>query len=230
MRYYENQTDGLRIVLAHWSKGGAGWVGFPTDRWKLDAIDEKWSERFGTHLPPHVRHARRKRQQPTAFALAHRYAGAPASKAWVWLIRTDGDLGPDGSDWRREDWQKSAPEIGDADRRLKVTREPRARGDWAWTWRLGDRHLNLIGSQWRDLVVRGAADDLRFSIESSVKGLPMFGGVRRQLVREMEKQRRRWDHLHPGRPFPWVELPRMGQFRRSPAADLAPAQGATAAA
>lgn len=217
MKYYANQTDALRVILSIWSKSPGGWVSFPTDRWKLEALDEKWSERFGTNLPPHVRHLRRKRGQPNAFALAHRAAGLPASRCQVWLIRTDGDLGPEGSDWRKERWTTTPPEISDADRRLKMTREPRPRGDWAWTWKLGERHLNLIGSHWRDLVEAGNADELRFAIEASARGLPMFGGVRRQLLAELERQRKRWKHKHRRRPFPDVELPRMGRFRRSPA-------------
>jgi hypothetical protein len=229
MRYYDNQTDGLRSVLRYWSRGCVAWVAFPIDRWKLDVLDEKWSERFGTRLPAHVRHVRRTRGQPNAYALAHRYAGAPEIRAWVWLIRTDGDLGPEGSEWRREQWTTSPPQIGTEDQRLKVTREPRPRGDWAWTWKLGDRHRKLIGTHWRALAEQGDADGLRAAIEAAARGLPMFGGVRRQLLAEIELQRRRWQHLHPARPFPQVELPRMGAFR-CPPADAAANQGADVAA
>jgi len=210
MRYFENQTDGLRHLLKQWSTVAVAWVGFPADRTRLDAISEKWAERFGTRLPPHVRHARTSRNQPTAIAFAHRLAGT--HRVQVWLLRTQGDLGPPESPWNKETWKTTPPEIGSAETRLYVTRDPRLRGDYAWTWRLGDKHINTIGSHWRDLVQTGDASELRFAIESCGKGLPMFGGVRRQLMAEIERQKRRWTHQWRDKPFPKVVLPKMGKF------------------
>ena len=213
MRYFENQTDGLRHLLKLWSKDAVAWVGFPAEDFKLKAIGEKWAERFGTNLPPHVRHDRRTRNQPNAFAFAHRLAGT--TKPQVWLLRTAGDLGPPQSDWSKEAWNTEPPEVGNAETRLYVTKEPRIRGDYAWTWRLGQKHLNLIGSQWRSLAESGQSSELRFAIQSSAKGLPMFGGIRRQLLAEIALQKRRWTHKWPNKPFPAVELPRMGRFAAS---------------
>lgn len=213
MKEFENQTDGLRHLLRLWSRDAAGWVGFPAKLEKVAALDEKWAEVFGTRLPTHVRHARRQRGQPCAYAFCHPRAGLPGTQRWVWLLRTDGDLGPPDSSWQREVWQISPPELGDAEVRLKIAREPRPRGDWRWTWRLGDRHRNMIGSEWRDHVVAGRGEDLRFAVERAGKSLPMFGGVRQQLLNELEMQRRRWHKLHPTRPWPAaIELPRMGKF------------------
>lgn len=212
MRYYDNQTDGLRHLSFLWSRNKpVGWVGFPTDQSRLDALDEKWSERFGTRLPSHVRHLRTKRRQPNGLAFAHRLAGT--HRVQVWLLRTAGDLGPPESPWNKEAWNTTTtPEIGTAETRLYMVRDARDRGDYAWTWKLGTRHINLIGSHWRDLVQRGDADELRFAIKSCAAGLPMFGGVRRQLMVEMERQKRRWTHQWRDKPFPKVVLPKMGKF------------------
>lgn len=210
MRHFDNQTDGLRHVLRLWSRDAVAWVGFPTDDFKLEALREKWAERFGIRLPPHVRHDRRRRNQPNAYALSHRLAGT--QRIQVWLLRTEGDLGPIESDWRKEAWRTDPPEIGGADSRLYITKEPRLRRDYAWTWRLGQKHLNLIGSQWRDLAEAGNDEELLFAIRSAATGLPMFGGVRRQLAAEMALQARRWAHKWPNKPFPAFVLPRMGRF------------------
>lgn len=215
MRHYENQTDGLRHCLRLWSKDAVASASFPTQISKLETLSEKFAEAFGTNLPSHIRHARRKAGQPNAYAFAHRFAGAPANMCWVWLMRTDGDLGPVGSDWQRESWNTSPPQIGSAETRLKITKEPRPRGDYAWTWRLGDRHLNMVGSEWRDHVVAGRGDELKFAVEQAGSSLPMFGGIRRQLTKELELQKRRWRKLHPRRPWPNIpSLPRMGKFNR----------------
>ena len=210
MRYFDNQTDGLRHLLKLWSKDAVGWVGFPIEDFKLQPLSEKWAERFGTNLPTHVRHARRQRGQPNAYAFAHRLAGT--HKLQAWLLRTEGDLGPPASDWRKEAWKADPPEVGTSETRMHITKEPRLRRDYAWTWRLGQKHLHLIGSHWRDLVEAGNADELRFAIQSAASGLPMFGGIRRQLEAEMRLQQRRWTHKWPSKPFPGVTLPRMGRF------------------
>lgn len=218
MREFDNQTDGLRHLLRVWSMeaaaGAAGWVGFPAKVEKLCGLDAKWAESFGTRLPSHVRHSRRKRGQPVAYAFSHPRAGLPGTYRWVWLLRSGGDLGPSHSDWNREAWETSPPELGDAETRLKIVKEPRPRGDWRWTWKLGQKHLNMIGSEWRDHVVAGRAQDLVFSVERAAKGLPMFGGVRLQLAKELELQERRWNKLHPTRPWPLggFKLPKMGRF------------------
>lgn len=211
MRHFENQTDGLRHLLRLWSTEAVAWVGFPADPAKLDAIAEKWAERFGTNLPTHVRHERRRRGQPNAYAFSHRIPRS--QKVQVWLLRTDGQIVA-GSAWAAESWKSNPPEIGDSETRLVMVREPRPRRDYAWTWRLGPKHLNLIGSHWRTLVESGDADGLRFAVASQAKGLPMFGGIRRQLAGELERQRRRWLMRWPSKPWPGPKtLPMMGRFK-----------------
>lgn len=221
MRIFENRTDGLRHLLRIWSResGDAAWITFLTAREKLPALDAKWAETFGTHLPAHVRHARRQKGQPVAFALAHPEAGQPG-KWRVWLIRTAGDLGPPQSPWRRENWNSARPHFGPQEIGMQIVREPRPRGDWAYTWKLTDKHINQIGQAWRAAVERGDGQELRFLFESAVSGLPMFGGVRRQIVKEVERQARRWAHKWPNRacPISAAKVPRMGRFSPGQAA------------
>jgi len=218
MKRYDNATDGLKLVLRHWSAGCTAWVGFPAEERKLDALDTKWAEIYGTRLPPHARHARRKRGQPTALALAHR---APMGKWQAWLLRTDGDDGDPGSPWRHEKWIRTPPVVGPKDAELRMVMMPRLRRDYRWTWVLSDRHLNMIGSHLRTLVKAGNAGELVFALHSTMKGLPMFGGVRQQLRKEITSQERLWKRCWQDRPWPWPPaaypwsdgVPMMGGYR-----------------
>lgn len=208
---YDNATTGLRYVLARWSAGCTGWVGFPAYEGKLDALSEKWADSFGTRLPGHVRHARQKKGWPNAYACAHPLHG---SDRWqVWLLRTAGDDVSPITAWSREKWIPAPPSYGRAESQLVIVREPRPRRDYAWTWRLSDRHLNSIGSHWRSLVLHGDADTLAYAIGRATSSLPMFGGIRRQVSKELAALERLWRKKWPNRAWPGpVSLPMMGRF------------------
>lgn len=210
MLFYENATDGLRQVQAVWSKGCTGWVGFPTSEDKLEALAEKWAEAFGTRLPGHARHVRTKRGLPNAYAYAHPLHGG---KIQVWLLRTAGFDASPNTPWSREKWISTPPIYGAKDSQLVMVREPRARGDYAWTWRMTDRHLNAVGSFWRGSVLRGNADGLAFDVSRTVSALPMFGGVRRQLLKELSALERLWKKKWPNRAWPGADVPMMGKFK-----------------
>lgn len=187
MRYIEDITPALQAVLRSWATGDTScWVSFVVDESKVPGIDSKWSELYGTRLSAEKRRWRRSKNLPTAWAASLPVLGAPHKRQLVLMASTDAMQV--GDQWAREKWRRDPPEVSD----FVLVREPRERGDYAWTWRIQQRQAALVEQHLISLIKSGdAAAAFQYSLYVC-RFYPMFGGVRRQLRRMLRAAAKLW--------------------------------------
>lgn len=211
MRNYDDMTQAMNYVLRLWSKGDAAcWVGFEYPVNRLDVLSEKWAESYGTRLSPERRRWRRVKGLPIAKAVSMPVLGEQG--AWAMLLGGEGaNIFPEGP-WGREKWLTRPPEIADL---YVMVKEPRNRGDYAWTWKLQDRQIGLMSAHLTELVKSGDASAVRHYTNRVIGLHPMFGGVRRNIRRLFTSAKKLWTATWK---TPWPgpdpdKLPAMVGFR-----------------
>lgn len=187
MRHFDDITPALQAVLRSWSTGDTGcWISFMVDESKVAGIDAKWSETYGTRLSAEKRRWRRSKNLPTAWAASIPMLGAPNKRQLVLMASADALHA--GDQWSRETWRRDPPEVSD----FVLVREPRERGDYAWTWRIQQRQFELVEQHLISLIKSGDAA-VAFDYSRYVSSFyPMFGGVRRQLRRMLRSASKLW--------------------------------------
>lgn len=187
MRHFDDITPALQAVLRSWSTGDtACWVSFLADEGKVSGIDSKWTDTYGTRLSAEKRRWRRSKNLPTAWAASIPVLAAPHQRQLVLVASADALHA--GDQWARETWRRDPPEISD----FVMVREPRERGDYAWTWRIQQRQVALVEQHLISLI---KSSDAAGAFEYSryiVRFYPMFGGVRRQVRRMLRSASKLW--------------------------------------
>lgn len=214
MKHYNDLSPSLQAALLMVTRGYSHGVTFEVEREKLEALERKFIDYFGVHLPAWKRTSRKAQGLPNSWGCLMPVPGAK-HRARVLLLRTDADLEklhPD-SPWRREKWSEvERLEIGD----FCIALDKRQRGDYAMTVKLTKRalagleaHYRKIASQSLDELVETANRDVRF--------YPMFGGVRRQMRRLLRGYAKLFEKRR-GIPWPGPNpeaLPAMGSFKKA---------------
>lgn len=189
MRRYDDITPALQAILRSCSTGDtACWVSFFVDVEKVDGIDRKWREVYGTTLPAEARRRRKKNGLPTAWAACLPVLGNEYKRQLILLA--SGEVSKMGATtpWAREGWISRPPEASD----FVMVKEPRERGDYAWTWRIQNRPLGLVEQHLAALVKSGDASAVAQYSHWLPRFYPLFGGVRRQLRRMLHGARKLW--------------------------------------
>ena len=212
MKIYANATDGLRSVLMQYTKGYTKAVIFDAPESRLETLQNKFAEAYGTQLPGWKRYQRKQKGLPNAWACAFPKSSYPGHY-WVVLLAVFDNL--DGLDksspWRNEKWLERVI-IGD----YIITTDQRDRRDYTMTFKLQTGSIKGLEAHWRMIADRDL-DGLVHETQRAVKSYAMFGGVRRQLRRlirgyaKLYKARRHKDW--PG-PDP-ENLPMMGAFKKT---------------
>lgn len=187
MRHFDDITPALQAVLRSWSTGDtACWVSFLADESKVAGIDSKWTDIYGTRLSAEKRRWRRSKNLPTAWAASVPVLAARHQRQLVLVASADALLA--GDQWARETWRRDPPEISD----FVMVREPRERGDYAWTWRIQQRQVALVEQHLISLIKSGDAVGAFEYSRYIVRFYPMFGGVRRQVRRMLRSASKLW--------------------------------------
>ncbi|MDD3380893.1 MAG: hypothetical protein PHD68_06770 [Rugosibacter sp.] len=208
MRIYENITPALTEILRSYRNGYTHWVSFFIDKEKVPAIGEKWSESYGTLLPPWKRNDRKHKNLPLAVAYAAPVLSRPGALEVIlmaWLPENAPVL------WR-ENWRHDLPTYSE----FVLVKEPNSTKKYVWTWKLQDRVLAGIEKHLIVLVKSGEASAVRHETEHMIKLYPMFSGVRRQIRRLFRSATKLW--LATSK-LPWLgpdpeNLPAMIGFRK----------------
>ncbi|MFN3862051.1 MAG: hypothetical protein ACK4R2_11355 [Roseateles sp.] len=199
MKLIDDKTTALHHILQCRVRGYECWTSFTIDLEKLEAKRRQIEEQFGTRLPPWKRQDRKQMGLPTGVAVAVHVTGEPMKRQVV-VLATDLALrAPAGSPWTRERWRQNPPEVDC----FVMVKEPRVRGDFAWTWKLQERTYQRLAHLLTTAVKRGDAHEVDLHCRTWVRLFPMVRGVRRQmrgLIRSAEKlwtatQRREWPTL-----------------------------------
>jgi len=211
MKIYNDLTSGLQSILLQATRGYSHCVSFEIERAKLPALTAKWIDNYGVNLPAWKRFERKSNGLPNAWAAILPVPGAP-HQARVVLLRTDADLSklPPESPWHRENWA-SRIEVGD----YVVSTDQRDRRDFTTTIKLTPRCISGLEAHWRSLA-NVCLNQLVHEISHAVRFYPLFGGVRRQLRRQIRGYAKLWAKRMPGRPWPGPDpesLPTMHGFR-----------------
>lgn len=196
MREYEDITSALRAVQRNWQSGYTCWVSFILGSDKVPAIGERWAEELGTGLPAWKRQDRKQRHLANAVALSSPVLGRPGVREVMLMATADALAMPEVSPWRRQKWLQRCPELSE----FVMLREPRPRGDYAWTWRLQEHVAVGLARHFTRLVEEGDASAVAKHTHHAVSLYPMFGGVRRQLKRILHSARKLWTARTKG---PW---------------------------
>lgn len=186
MRHFDDITPALQAVLRSWSTGDtACWLSFVTDESKVLAIDAKWADAYGIRLSAEKRRWRRAKGLPTAWGASVPVLGAPHKRQLLLMASADATKA-DGA-WAREQWRRDPPELSD----FVLVKEPRERGDYAWTWRIQERQSSLVNQHMLSLIKSRDRSVFEYS-RYIVRFYPMFGGVRRQLRRMLRSASKLW--------------------------------------
>jgi hypothetical protein len=210
MRVYDDLTTALQGILFQFTRGYSLWVSFEIDASKLEGIRQKWIEECGTNLSSSKRQDRKQKKLPNAWAAGAPVIGHPAKRQLI-LMATEHALAFPDSQLGREKWNGRLPEFSD----FVMVREPRDRGDYAWTWRIQERVAGLFEKNLVGLVKAGDVQGVSRETRSAVAFYPMYGGVRRQLARMFKSSRKLWLAAHKT-PWPGADpdkLPMMIGFR-----------------
>jgi len=212
VKIYDNLTPALQSILLQWVNGYTCWtITDPLTRAKADGVLVKWAEVYGTNLPAWKRQDRKGKGLPNAVALAAPVVGLP-DRFQVFLMATEPALSvPEVSPFSREKWKTRCPELAD----YVIVREPRERGDYAWTWRLQEKVICGIEKRMFSIIGRLDAAQLQSETTQWVKFYSLFGGVRRQLRRILRSGEKLWTKKHR---MVWLgpdpeKLPAMVGFR-----------------
>lgn len=214
MRHFDDITPALQAILRSWSTGDtACWVSFVVPAEKLDGIDAKFTEVYGTRLSAEKRRWRRNKGLPTAWSASMPVLGNPYKREII-LMASREAMSMQDTPWAREKWLTRPPEASD----FVLVREPRDRGDYAWTWRIQDRAFGLVEQHLIGLVKAGDPQAFEYS-RYLVRLYPLFGGVRRQLRRLIKSAAKLWVAT---RKTPWggqdpEAIPAMVGFRKETA-------------
>jgi len=196
MKEYDDLTDVLRAVQRQWQADYTHWVSFVVDVYKLQPIVERWRVDLGIDLPAWKRQDRKHRGLANAVAMAGPVIGAPHLRQ-VMLMATPAVANmPAGTPWHRQQWKTSLPTFSE----YIMVHEPRLRGDYAWTWRLQQQFEVGLQRHFTALVHKGDASQIKYHTEHAVRFHPLFGGVRRQLIRLIKSACKLWDAKYNPRP------------------------------
>lgn len=209
MKIYENITPALTEIRRSHGNGYTHWVSFVIDKEKVPSIGKKWSETYGTLLPPWKRNDRKHKNLPLAVA----YSAPVLSRPGMLEVILMAWLPENASVLWRENWRHDLPVFSE----FVLVKEPNATKNYVWTWRIQDRVLAGIEKHLIALVKSGDASAVRYETEHMIKLYPMFSGVRRQLRRMFRGAAKLWQATAKSQwPGPDSEnLPAMVGFKRS---------------
>jgi hypothetical protein len=212
MKHYDSMTQAMTFALRAWSTYGATcWVTFDSNEEKLDGLRAKLDEAYGLALPPEKRRWRRSKKLPVAWGFSTRVLGKPHSISVLMLATQEAVSAPPESPFSREKWRTSLPELGD----FVMVKEPRERGDYAWSWKIQDRQMGLMSAHLTALVKHGDTHQLAACCHEWARLYPVFGGVRRGLKRLFKSAAKLWVATHK-KPWPGPDpeqLPMMVGFK-----------------
>ena len=212
MKHYDSMTQAMTFALRAWSTYGATcWVTFDSNEEKLDGLRAKLDEAYGLALPPEKRRWRRSKKLPVAWGFSTRVLGKPHSISVLMLATQEAVSAPPESPFSREKWRTSLPELGD----FVMVKEPRERGDYAWSWKIQDRQMGLMSAHLTALVKHGDTHQLAACCHEWARLYPAFGGVRRGLKRLFKSAAKLWVATHK-KPWPGPDpeqLPMMVGFK-----------------
>lgn len=213
MKVHDDMTTALQHILLCWLRGYTSWASFEIAVEKVDAKGIELADTFGTRLPSWKRQDHKEAGRPTAVASCVRVVGNPAKREIIVMATPLVHSAPPNSPWPRERWLDRLPEVGS----FVMVKEPRERGDAAWTWRLQESVYQHLSGELTRAVKRGDASGIAIRCQTWVKILPMTGGVRRQLRRLFKSAGKLWVACH-GSPWPGLSpelLPRQVGFRKT---------------
>jgi hypothetical protein len=211
MRDYDDITSALRAVQRNWQSGYTCWVAFIIGAEKVPVINERWAEELGTGLPAWKRQDRKQKRLANAVALSSPVLGRHGVREVMLMATPDALTMPEVSPWHRQKWLQRCPELSE----FVMLREPRPRGDYAWTWRLQEHIAVGLARHFTRLVETSDGSAVAKHTHHAVALYPMFGGVRRQLRRILHSARKLWS-VRTKRPWPGPDpdhLPAMIGFK-----------------
>ena len=217
MKVYDDATTALQQIRSCWQRGYVSWISFEIAVEKVESKGLDLAEKFGTRLPSWKRQDLKEAGRPTAVASCVRVLGNPARREIILMATPLVHLAPPGSPWTRERWRDRLPEVGS----FVMVKEPRERGDAAWTWRLQERIYQQLSADLVRAVKQGDASGVAVRCSTWIKVFPMAGGVRRQLRRLFRSASKLWTACQRT-PWPGVDpdrLPMQIGFRKARALD-----------
>ena len=217
MREKEVSTVALQLVLRDYILGYTKWVSFRTDIEKVASKSAQWEVEYGTRLLPYQKQRRKRDGLPTASATSMPAVGHPHAREIILMATPLVQDAHPASPWHKQQWRADPPEFGV----YVMVREPRVRGDYAWTWRIQQDEMSKLSSRLTAVVKAGNAATVRRETEIWLKVFSMQGGVRRQFSRMLRSAKKLWDQCHKS-PWPGVDpdaLPAIVQFRKESKAE-----------
>lgn len=212
MRKKEISTVALQLVLRDYMLGYTHWVGFRADVEKVPVKASQWEMEFGTSLLPYQKQRRKRDGLPTAVATCMPSVGFPNHRQIILMATPLLQQAHPASPWHKQQWRQSPPEFWP----YIMVREPRIRGDYAWTWRIQDSEFLKISARLTAIIKSGNAATVRTETEVWLRVFSMQGGVRRQFRKMLSSGRKLWVASHKST-WPGVdpdELPAIVQFRK----------------
>ena len=214
MKVHEDMTTALQHILHCWQRGYTSSVSFEISVDRVDIKKLELADDYGTMLPPWKRQDRKEAGQPTAVANCVRIIGNPAKRLVILMATPLVAQAHPSSAWAREKWRERLLEVDC----YVMVREPRPRGDYAWTWRLQESVYRRLSGELTATVKRGDPGAVAAVCQKWLKVFSLTGGVRRQLRRLFQSARKLWN---ASRPTPWPgpdpeHLPMQIGFRGQP--------------
>lgn len=189
MRIFDDITPALQAIARSWStRDTSVWFSFIVDEDKVPGIDAKWTEIYGIRLSSEKRRYRKRKGLPTAWAASIPVLGNPYKRQLILMASEEAVRMPKDSPWGREKWRRDPPEVSD----FVMVKEPRERGDYAWTWRIQNKAFSLVEAHLIALVKDGDAGSVAEYSHYITRFYFLRGGIRRQVKRLLHSGRKLW--------------------------------------
>lgn len=193
MKQFENLTLALEAIMINWAQRGYNhWTSFVIDEKRLAGKSLELNELYQTKAASWLRQDRKQKGLPTCVAVSAPVLGLPGKREVILQSTELVQTVQHDSVWAREKWNDRCITFGS----YVMVKEPRPRGDYAWTWRLQERIYQGIKKHLLNLVKSGNVAAVRTETQSWPRCYTMFGGVRRQFRRLILSASKLWKACH----------------------------------
>lgn len=192
--------DAMQEILSYHSRGYQWWSCWHIDTTKLgklgtveklERLEAKLAEDYGTRLTSADRQWRRQRGLPNASVIYSRVYSYPGRIQVMLLCQPfDRDALDKCDPFQREKWRTSPPEYTDLFLMSRELSEKKSSTP-AWTWRIQNRRQSMMQNELLLSVKQGDRESVKSQTEFMAE-LPMFDGVRRQVRRMLRGAEKLW--------------------------------------
>jgi hypothetical protein len=193
MKHFEDLTQALDAILINWAQRGYNhWTSFVLAAKREREKGSELAELYETNLPGWKRQDLKQKGLPTCAAISAPVLGSPEKCEFILMATDKVRDAPQNSVWARETWSDRCIEFGS----FVMVKEPRPRGDYAWTWRVQQHIHDGIKRHLLNLVRSGNRSAVLAETQSWLRCYPMYGGVRRQFRRLILSASKLWMACH----------------------------------